>query len=77
MAAALVLSCWFQVFYFYLFLFSYFQVFVETVGVERVVAEELCCLVVLATDEGWIELTTPSIGVSVGGLARSILGQET
>ena len=48
---------------------------VETVGMEGVVEEGLYFLVGLSTDEGWIEPTTPSTGVSMDGLARFVLGQ--
>ena len=46
----------------------------KTIGVEGVVVEALGCLVVLTADEGWIEPTTPSIGVFAVGLAGSVLG---
>ena len=47
---------------------------VETVGVEGAAVEVLCCLVGLATDEGWIEPTTSSTEVSAGGLVGSVQG---
>ena len=46
----------------------------EIIGVEEVEGEELYSLVGFIVDGGWIDPTTPSIGVSAGGLVGSMLG---
>ena len=84
MAVALGFSCWFPGFLFFNLPFfllpSVFVLWIEftstkTIGVEGVVAESFCCLEGLAVDEGLIKPTTPSTGVSAGGLAESMLGR--
>ena len=47
----------------------------ETLGVEGVGVEVWGFLAGFAIDRDWIELTIPSIGVSTGGFAGSVLGR--
>ena len=47
----------------------------EIVGIEGLVVESFGFLAGLDSHEGWLEPTTPSKGVSLGGLTWSMLGQ--
>ena len=47
----------------------------ETLGVEGVGVVVWVCLAGFVANEGWIEPTTPSTGVTAGGLVGSVLGR--